>query len=674
MKKSVLAILLASTIICGNKAFAQQDVVVGGVASTDGEVADIFDLSLEELADIEITSFSKRSEKASEVAAAVHVLTEDDIRRSAATTIPELLRQVPGLQVARAGAHDWAITARGFNAQFANKLLVLIDGRTVYTPLFSGVFWDIQDTLLEDIARVEVIRGPGGTIWGANAVNGVINIITKQARDSQGSLARVTMGNYERNGAVRQGVAVGDDGYFKIYAQYKNNNEFRLADSSGADDEWRQWNGGFRFDKELEKDGNITIQGGAYSGYESSDLLIPSLTSANFTDSYADQFRVFGAHLVSKWELAKDGNEYSLQGYYDLAARKTFVFEHRSHTFDIDFNHSLPTNGVSEWMWGVGYRLIYTDINSTPILNFMPEERTDNLFTAFVQNKISLIENELSLTVGSKFEHNDYTGFEWQPSARLAWIINENNTFWAAITRAVRTANRATHTLDVVAAAVPTSTGGAIIRQVGDKGTGSETVISYETGYRIQPSDNTSLDVSLFFNDYKTLLADMAEAPQLITDGYYGTHISIPYVVNNDASGETYGFELSANWQVNENWLLSGSFSYIDMNLNGGSTFVSSEDNTPQHQFNISSRYSFDNGIEWDNHLYYVNELGSGSSIVPEYWRYDTRVSWPLAEGIEVSVVGQNLLDDHHPEFGPFLYQSQVEVPRAVYGKISWEF
>lgn len=660
-----------------NKAFWLACLAVGTAMPAYAEEisGDLFDLSLQELGEIEVTSVSKRSEKASEVAAAIHVITSEDIRRSSATSIPELLRGVPGLQVARAGSHDWAVSARGFNAQFANKLLVLIDGRTVYTPLFSGVFWDVQDTLLEDIDRIEVIRGPGGTVWGANAVNGVINIITKKAEDTTGNMARVTAGSHYRDAAARYGEQIDEDTHFRLYASYKDYDEYNLANELGAGDEWNQWRSGFRLDSSTENRGDFSVQGGVYYGAEDARLFIPSLTSANLSSQVGDTFDVAGAHVLSTWEYVEGENEYTLLGYYDLATRNTFPFEHNIHTLDLDFNHSFSSGDRHSWIWGLGYRLIHTDINSTPVVNFDPQRRTDNLFTAFLQDEIALVENELLLTLGSKFEHNNYTGFEWQPSARIAWLPNSKNSVWAAITRAVNTPSRAAHDLTIAFSATPLPTGGsALIKQVGNTDMEAEDVTSYELGYRTQPTKSTSFDVALFYNDYEHLGSDSLGAPRLEADSFYGAHLVLPFGVDNNASGETYGVELAADWQVMDQWLLSGSFTYLDMDLNGGSTFVSSEDNTPQHQFSVTSRYSFSEDLEWDNFFFYVDELGSGNSVIPSYLQFDSRLAWRPTEGVELSLVGKNLLDSQHPEFGGFVYQSQIEVPRTVFGRVALAF
>lgn len=635
---------------------------------------DFLDMSLQELADIEVTSVSKRSEKASEVAAAIHVITQEDIKNSGATSIPEVLRLAPGIQVARAGAHEWAISARGFNAQFANKLLVLIDGRTVYTPLFSGVFWDVQDTLLEDVDRIEVIRGPGGTIWGANAVNGVINIITKKSEDTQGNFARVLHGNLEHSSAFRHGGQAGEKTHYRAYGQYKNMEEFDTANGT-ANDEWKQWRAGMRVDKQLEEYGTVMVDVGGYDSAEDADLTLPSLSSPTLTQFLADEWETQGGHINSQWNHEVGKNQYSLQAYYDWASRDTFPFSHNTHTVDLDFNHSLSHFEGHELMWGLGYRYINSDIEGTPILNFTPEQREDMLFTAFMQDKIALLPEELFLTLGSKFEHNNYSGYEWQPGARLTWLPTEGQTVWASVTRAVKTPAMGASSQSVSLAAIPSPAGTLIAKQIGNPRLDSEVLIAYEAGYRVQPTDTTSLDFAVFYNDFKTLVGDSRAAPYVATDSYFGTHLVLPFNVNNSASGETLGFEVAGNWRVNKDWSLNANYSFIDMNLNGGSTFVSGEANTPQHQFTVQSHYDIGYGWQFDNIVRYVDELTPSSGLINDYVQLDTQISWESDDGLRLSLVGQNLLDGSHPEFSPFLYYGQqVEVPRAVYAKASWQF
>ena len=644
--------------------------------ANDGEV-DYFSMSLEELGNIEITSVSKRSEKASEVAAAVHVITQDDIERSGATSIPEALRLAPGVNVARAGAGQWAISIRGFNAQFTNKLLVLIDGRSVYTPLFAGVFWDIQDTLLEDIERIEVIRGPGGTIWGANAVNGVINIITKEAKDTQGSMVAYQHGLYEQKSSARYGGNIGDTTHYRAFVQQKHHRELELTDGSGSNDALDQWRAGMRVDMDQLSYGNLSISSELYQGSEDLDMLLPSL-SGSFVSTEDDKWDVFGGHILANWEYSEGDNQYSIKGYYDLASRDTIVFENDTQTFDIDFNHSFGAWDAHDIIWGLGYRLVSTDVSSTDILSYTPGKRSDNLFSAFIQDKISLYEDEAFLTLGSKFEHNDYTGFEWQPSARLSWLIDDKNTIWGSVSRAVRTPSRASHDLSIAVAGIPSSsspTGSLLFRQIGNEGVDSEELVAYEAGYRSQISDEFSIDIAAFYNDYNKLASDSQGAPFVATSSLFGTHAVLPFNVSNDSNGETFGVEVSADWQLNNDWKLSGSYSALEMDIEGGSIFVSGEGRSPHHQFNLETHYTPNANWEWDMLLYYVDELNpSSTTTIPDYWRFDTRVAYNFDNGISLSLVGQNLFDDRKQEFSEFVYNRPIEIPRTVYGRIGWKF
>ncbi len=644
-------------------------------ASANG-TDDYFALSLEELSNIEVTSVSKRSEKASEVAAAIHVITQDDIKRSGATSIPEALRLAPGVNVARAGTGQWAISIRGFNAQFSNKLLVLIDGRSVYTPLFSGVFWDVQDTLLEDVDRIEVVRGPGGTIWGANAVNGVINIITKNSKDTQGTLATYQHGLQEQKSAVRYGGKIDDNTHYRAFAQQRHLQDFKLADKSGSNDTFDQWRAGMRVDMEELSHGKLSISSEIYSGTEEQDLFLPAL-GGTFNSFVGDKFDVAGGHILANWDYETNGNNYTVQTYYDLASRNTHVFENDTHTFDIDFNHSFELAAGHDFIWGLGYRLIGTMIDGTDIISYTPENRTDNLFSAFIQDKISLYKDKAFLTLGSKFEHNDYSGFEWQPSAQLSWLIDDKQTLWGSVSRAVRTPTRPNN-LTIAFAGLPSSlspTGSLLVTQFGNEQTDSEELIAYEVGYRAQPFEDFSFDISAFYNDYPTLVSDTQGAPFIANNATFGTHAVLPFIVGNDSSAETFGVEISADWKATPHWLLSASYSALEMDVIGGSTFVSGEGLSPNHQVNLESHYTPNENWEFDTLLFYVDELNpTATTVIDNYWRLDTRLAYNFDNGVSVSLVGQNLLDDQKPEFSSFVYNRQIEVPRTVYGKVNWKF
>lgn len=634
---------------------------------------DYFSLSLEELADIEITSVSKREEKAAEVAAAVQVITAEDIKRSGATSIPEALRMVPGVNVARAGTGQWAISIRGFNAQFSNKLLVLIDGRSVYTPLFSGVLWDVQDTMLEDVDRIEVIRGPGGTIWGANAMNGVINIITKKAEDTQGEYASYLHGFHDQQANYRHGGKIDEDASYRVFAKQVHKKSFKAQSGGDSGDQHNQYRAGMRVDHKGLSIGELDVQSEVYRGTEDAELFLPS-TALPYTRAQEDKYDVMGGHVLANWQHDDESNEYTLKTYYDYTSRDTLAFEATTHTFDVDFNHSFAMMDAHDIIWGLGYRLVVTDIDGTDIISYNPARRNDNLFSAFLQDKISLSDS-VSFTVGSKFQHNDYTGFEWQPSARMGWKVSENQFAWASFTRAVRTPGRSGHDLDIAVAATLTPFGPGVMRQMGNEGTNSEKLNAYEIGYRISPVKDVSLDVASFYHDYNVLGGDSLGTPYPSLNATFGPHLVLPIIIDSNSSAETYGIEVSADWQLNDAWKVSGSYSALEVDVDGGSTFVSGEGRSPKHQVNFEAHYTPDRNWEFDTYLYYVDELNPSQTVtIPDYWRLDTRLAYNFDNGMSLSLVGQNLLDDQKPEFSPFVYNQQIEIPRTVYGRISWEF
>ncbi len=639
----------------------------------DSDINALLNMSLAELVDIEVTSVSKRAEKASEAAAAIFVITQDDIKRSGVTSIPEVLRMAPGIQVARSGSHQWAISARGLNDQFSNKLLVLMDGRSLYSPLFGGVWWDAQDTMLEDIDRIEVIRGPGATLWGANAVNGVINIITKDSGRTQGNVASLTIGNNEQIGAYRHGGSF-DDGSYRLYAKYSKNRESKFIGGSDARDDWDVFRAGFRSDWGNGRD-EFTLQGDVYEGEEGTLLSLPSLTSTTFSDVVHDNQTIAGANILGRWsrEISAD-SEIRLQAYVDRARRDDLFLEQTVNTFDLDFQHIWEVADRHQLVWGMGYRYIHDDLEGTYTV-FSPDGRGYDVWSAFLQDKITLLPEELFVTLGSKLEHNDYSGVEVQPSARITWLIDDKQTLWGAVSRSVRTPVRVSDDVFFSNKAIPTTGGTGIVTLIGGRNLDAETSISYEAGYRVQPAENLSFDAAVFFNDYNNLFAETSAAPFVGSSPVYGAHLVIPFTLTNSGSGTSYGAEISANWNVSSNWSLSGSYSLLKLDLESSSAFFATEAESPNHQFNIASHYSFSEMLGWDVGLYYMDAIEPGTNSIPDYYRLDTSLSWEPVDGLELSVVGQNLLDNRHSEFEPFIYESSIkEIGRSVYGKALLRF
>ncbi len=614
----------------------------GAPAPVIAAVGEFKRLSLEELLDIEVVSVSRKDERAADAAAAIHVITEEDIRRSGARSLPEALRLAPNLQVAQSSSRNWAISARGFNASFSNKLLVLIDGRSVYTPLYSGVFWDAQDTLLEDLARIEVISGPGATVWGANAVNGVINVITKNASETPGLLLTGGAGTEERAFAgVRYGGSAGRDLHFRIYAKAFERDDARTR--SGADelDAWHSAQGGFRVDWEPGFEHLLTIQGDLYEG--------------RGDQGPRDDIEHAGGNLLARWTRRfSDRDELQIQTYYDRTERLVpGDFGDRLDTFDLDAHYGRDVGERHHVMIGAGYRFTHNRVQNLSSAVFLPPVLDRSLYSAFIQDEITFADPRLKMALGTKVEHNDYTGFEVQPGWRATWST-ASHTFWGSISRAVRTPARFDRHLFS-----PPSPPFAIAPSPRDT---SETMIAYELGWRAQVHASLLLSASAFYNDY---------------DDIRTLSLGPPFVIENHGEGEIYGLELSSTWQAASAWRIHAGYTLLleDLGVQPGRNDLSNgqgEAFDPKHQFQIRSSLDLPGRVEFDVWLRYVDEVGNtsarGFGIMPDYLSLDVRLGWSPTDNLELSLVGQHLLDPQHPEFG------NEEIERALYGKITWRY
>lgn len=659
-------------------------VLIAGWAHTSAQAQyqppDLTELTLEQLMSIEITSVSKQEEHLWDSAAAVSVITGEDIRRAGVKSIPEALRLVPGIEVAQVGANRWAISSRGFNALFANTLLVLMDGRSVYTPLFAGVFWDVQDTLLEDVDRIEVIRGPGGTLWGANAVNGVINIITKQARATQGGYLEVGGGSEERGFVgTRYGGRVGDDLFYRGYFKYANHDSLVTATGRDASDDWRAYRGGFRLDWEPSIRDTMTVQGDLYKGEFGQTLTVPSLLPPfSVASDSRDDFA--GGNILTRFRhKTADRRETTLQFYYDRTYRNEILFRETRDTVDLDFQHRFPIGMRHDLIWGLGTRVTIDDISNSSSLTFMPTHRTDHLVSGFMQDQIALIQNRLTLTLGSKFEHNSYSGFEAQPSARLLYSPNDWNRVWAAISRAVRTPARFERDVRVSTAAFP-GPGGlpVLVQTVGNSDFTSEDLLAFELGYRVQPVEWLTVDLAGFYTIYDNLRTAEPGVPALAT-GASPPHVVQPVLFDNRMSGNTYGIEIASTWQPLSFWRLHLNYSYIEIKLHPDVTSAQQtqdEKRSPRHQVQVRSLLDLPWHLQFDAAAFFVDQLSKLEPAVPSYVRLDLRLGWHPTKAFDLSLVGQNLLDNRHPEWGGVLgvpVKAQ-EVQRSVYMQATWRF
>lgn len=635
---------------------------------------DLSQASLEDLMNIQVTSVSKKEQKLSKTGAAIFVITQEDIRRSGATNIPDVLRLAPGVDVARVDSNRWAISIRGFNDQHANKVLVLIDGRSVYSPSFSGVFWDMVDVPLEDIDRIEIIRGPGGTVWGANAVNGVININTKKASATTGGLIAAGAGSEDHADTLLQyGGQIGQNGDYRVFGKFFDIGNSVFPSGQQAADGWQAGHAGFRSDWDLSQQDTVTVQGDFLKTDESQTITTLFSNALPLAKTFNNQITATAGNILGRWDhTLANGSQMSLQVYDDYSRHLDTGFVDSQNTVDIDFQYHLALGSRNDVVWGLGARVIDSGYSPGYDFTIVPNQRLDRLFSAFLQDELKLTDS-LSLTIGSKFEHNDFTGFEFEPSAQLVWTPTEKQTLWASASRAIREPSPIDDGLVDDVTSFPLGGTFAVVRVLGNPNMKAEELRDFEVGYRALANKRVSLDVTGFASLYPNLETFGAQAP------YFTAQQGVPYMVLpevfvNGGRALTYGAEFFGNWNVTDHWRLSPGYSYFHMNLEGNaSSFNTPPGVSPDHQFQVRSLLALPHHLEWDNSIGYVDKLSVGN--IPAYARLDSRVGWRIGEFVELSLVGQNLLTARHAEFSDTVYQLEhTLVERSVFGKMTWRF
>ncbi len=639
--------------------------------------------------DIEVSSVTRSKSTIGKSPAAVFVITSEMIRRSGSTSVPELLRMVPGLQVAKIDANKWTVSSRGFNGFIANRTLVMIDGRKIATPLFEGIVfgsvnWDAQDLVLEDIDRIEVVRGPGGTLWGANAVNGVINIVTKSAKETQGWLYSGGVGSEDKAiNALRKGDKIGNDFYYRVYAKqterdkYENPRTFgRHGDvfNEGANDDSRQLRFGFRSDWEVggDKDNQITIQGDYYQG--------SSGFSAKFTDTVTphedsllvDDFNISGGNLLMRWTHTIDEDtSSSIQMYYDHIRRDSNILNSQIDIFDIELTNRLRPFDDHKITWGGRFRSYNDKLNfQNDVYTYASDKQTRNLGSVFIQDEINLIDDILSLWLGTKVEHNDFTGVEIHPSARFLWSIDEKQVVWGAVSRAVRTPSRAEDDLRLNIGIHNHAGVTGIAQYNGSRDLQSENVIAYELGYRAQPADYFSWDITGFYNDYSDLIAFTGQTASFIPPS---TSL-LTDVFDNNMSGSAYGAELSGTINFTSWWRLMASYSFLTINLDiepGVDTDQVYEDGaSPSNQAYAQMSWDLPNHLEFDVSGRYVDKLPADNDL-RGYFQMNTRLGYRPNKNWEFALIGQNLLMPSQQEFAQLLIASN-RAQRGIFAQVIW--
>ncbi|HYB99854.1 MAG TPA: TonB-dependent receptor [Candidatus Limnocylindrales bacterium] len=623
----------------------------------------LLELPLEQLMDIPVTTVAGVEQDWFRSPAALHVVTGEDLRRTGHRTLAEALRVVPGVFVGQSGSRTWTVGMRGFSGGLANKTLVLIDGRAVYDPLFGGTFWDVQDILLEDLERIEVIRGPGATLWGANAVNGVINVITRRAHDTQGFYLKAGGGNEEHVfTSARYGGKASDNGYYRVWGKYVVRDHTETMPGGDTHDEWDLGHGGFRFDYDVDEQTRVTVQSDGYDVDfdENQRLPVPGM-HLSFMRRRGHGW-ASGANFLARVTRDTGESGWSLQTYYDFTDRQQAAnFEVERHTADIDVRHHFVVGGWNDVMWGLGYRYTADSTRSSPVVEFDPSSRSLETFSGFLQDTITVIPERLFAMIGSKLEHNSFTGVEVQPSGRLWWTPDDRNTLWASISRPVRVPSRterdSTLTLGfadpglLIDPAGPPAGFIVPLQVVGDPDLKSEKVLAYELGHRIRITPELSLDTALFYNDYDDLI--------FVPKGTFGAW-------NNDGTAETFGFELSAEWRILEPWRLAASYSFVEVEVHGP-VLPQDQGNAPHHLVKARSHFDVTDDVELDTALYFVDQVPTVDA--DEYVRLDQGITWRATDNIELALWGQNLLQETHREASP-----TVQIERAIYLSATVQF
>jgi iron complex outermembrane recepter protein len=653
----VLAITAAAT-----NGFAQQ------TGRTSAKSVDLTTMSIEDLANIKVTSASRKTESLSAAPAAIFVITGEDLRRGGFTSVPDALRTVPGLYVVQQSSHVWLVTARGFSNEFNDKMLVLIDGRLVYSPTFGGVYWDVQDPPLEDIDRIEVIRGPGGTLWGADAMNGVINIITKEAAKTQGLLVAASAGiNEGYAGRVRYGGQIGESFAYRIYGT--SNDWLPTLNPMGQTnyDSWSITQGGLRFDWAASRKDTVTFDGAGYSGRIRDVAAI--FSPASLAPAQVDASGVVkGGHLLGLWKHSfNDRSNLDVQGYCDWTDRISVAGTEYRDTCDIEAQHRYSFTPRQTLTWGGSIQTTADTWDETFTTSIVPSYRRDTTYSTFLQYDVMVAPDKVRLIAGAKFEHNPYTGFEYQPQVRAVWTPNTQHTFWAGISRAVRTPNRIDEgLLERIAQINPSPPPPEFLLYSGDPSVKSEVLHAFEVGYRYEWKQKLSLDATAFYNNYEGLEGLSAPGAPIVNPAPF--FFDVPVHVINEEGGQTHGLELFAKYAPVRRWTVSAGITELRGVSSAGTGFPAIANN-PEHEVNVQSKLDLTRFVNFDALYFYNNAI---SQLLPPLNRVDVGLSTKPIRGFTFSFWGRNLQQDRHQEAIPQSFLGG-EIRRAVVFKLMWE-
>ena len=646
--------------LCTSSALAQEHA--------QGPSGDITDLTLEQLMNVEVTVASRSEQKLLDAPAAVYVISGDELRRQGFTSIQEALRMVPGFFVARWTSNMWDVTARGFSRGFANQLLVMIDGINVYTPLWAGVWWHLQEIDMADVERIEIIRGPGASVWGQNAVNGIVNVVTKPTSQTQGWRADTVLGDEERRAATRFGGMLGDDDYYRVYAVASDHDP--LVDSTGDAIDFEDWQigkAGFQCDWNLVGGDKLRLLGNAYTASIGEEYFI-ALPVAPYLTYAQDHTPKTGANLLCSWEHASSGGTTDkVVAVYSRDNQKQIDFQLQIDSFDVDWSRRQPLASENTLTYGLGYHFVASDLPGRFTYTFDPAKTTTYTARAFVQDEIAFPAHDFRLVLGTEVENNGYTQNEIQPSVRGIWTPTETQAVWAAVSRVVRTPSIEEN---YVRFRIPQANPGEFDIYTGSKDVDAEDLLAYEIGWRVQPADDIALDMTAFYNDYANMVTRELGTPYVQAGNTY-----TPLEYDNLGRAEAWGFELGADWVATANWHMRAGYAFFEQNNQIDSTstdtgFKRIARSYPQNQANLRSYLDLGDDWELDCGVYYVDAVSYLDN--PAYIRTDVRLGYNPTPNWRFSLGVQNALRERHPEEGQDQIGVGSEIERNVYVGLSW--
>ena len=661
---------------------------VASASNPGSETEELIDLSLEELLQLEVTTLSRKPQTLTSSAAAVFVVTQADIQQSGARTLPDILRMVPGVQVAQVDASTWAVAARGSNGVFAGKLLVLQDGRSIYGPMYSGVRWDAQDTDLSSIERIEVVRGPGAVMWGSNAVNGVINIITKDAADTKGFEADVAVGSYTNlETTVRWGGSAGENANYRFFAKYFDRDGY--ADSNY--DAWNYSRLGGRLDWAVTDSDDLRVNAEIYDGNVGENYAFNSLAPPYVQVSDVETTPSGGFVTMNWTHSLSDTSDMSVQVYYDRADRTSLEPNEERDTSSLDFQHRFRLGERNDVVWGFEVRHSEDQTSGSETIRLDPPNRTQRLYSGFLQDEFRLFRDEVFLTLGTKVEKNNFSqsDYEWSPNARLSWLFSDTGTVWTSVARAVRTPNRIEQDVRILGGVVPpgvppnTYPVPFTIQVYGNPAFDSERVTSYELGFRTQAFRDMTVDVALFYNDYDDLRYGEVlgltcqpaglpiSDPACFMGPFEAAEMGVTFI--NHGQQDTRGLELAVSYLPTDWWRMYAAYTYLDLDDNDNNLPLSFGEDAPRHQVSVRSNMNVTTSGNLDLWFRYVDELPVQE--VPRYFTLDARFSWQISRNLAAALIGRNLLESAHLEFREeFGSNASVEIQREALAELTWQF